>query len=62
MLDKKTLTKRLKTIFAAHHYVLVSDNITDIAAVLNLSIEQVESLMRSPYWRESLNYWGLLGF
>ena len=58
MLDPKTLTKRLKTIFGAHHYMLVSDDIADIAAVVNLPPEDLEKLMRSSYWRESLDYWG----
>ena len=58
MLDPKTLTKRLKTIFGAHHYMHVSDDIADIAAVVNLSPEDQEKLMRSSYWRESLDYWG----
>ena len=58
MLDEKTLTKRLRTIFGAHHYVHVSEDTADIAAILNLPREQVENLMRSSYWRESLDYWG----
>ena len=58
MLDPKTLTKRLKTIFGAHHYIFVSDDIADIAVVVNLSPEDLESLMRSSYWREALDYWG----
>ena len=58
MLDPKTLTKRLKMMFGAHHYMHVSDDITDIAAVVNLPLEDLEKLMRSSYWRESLDYWG----
>ena len=58
MLDEKTLTKRIKTMFGAHHYVYISDDAADIAAITNLSTEEIEALMRSPYWRDALDYWG----
>ncbi len=58
MLDRKTLTKRLKTMFGAHHFVFSSQEVADISAVVNLSPEHLQKLMRSPYWDEALAYWG----
>lgn len=57
MLSKKTLTKCLKTIWAAHHFVYNSKNVADIAAVFNISPERVVKLMNSPYWDQALHFW-----
>ena len=57
MLNPKTLTKRLKTMFAAHHHFFHSEDIDEIASVVNLPPENVEKMMHSPYWDEAIHYW-----
>ena len=57
MLSKKTLTKCLKTIWGAHHFVHHSKDVADIAAAINVSPERVAKLMHSPYWDQALHYW-----
>ena len=53
-----TLQKRLKATFAAHHFLFKSENIEDIAELLNLSVTQVESIINSPYFEQALYVWG----
>ena len=57
-MNRKTLTKILKTIFGAHHFVFSSKDTAGIAAVVKVSPERLQKLMRSPYWNEALHYWG----
>ena len=56
-MKRETLTKCLKTIWGAHHFVHISKDVADIASVLNTSPEKVVKMMRSPYWDEALHYW-----
>lgn len=56
-MKKQSLTKCLKTIWGAHHFAKNSQNVADIAAVLDVPCEYVVKLMRSPYWDECLHYW-----
>ena len=58
MLDQETLTKRLKTIWGAHHFLFISKDVADIADLIKLPRKKVEELMRTPYWDEALFYWG----
>lgn len=58
MLDEKTLRKRLKITYAAHHWLIHTPDPAEIAEVVNLSVERVEELMRSPFFEESLVIWG----
>ena len=57
MFSRKDLTKLLKTIWGAHHFVFFSRETADIASVVNLSPQRLEKLMKSPYWKEALQYW-----
>lgn len=57
MFSRKDLTKLLKTIWGAHHFVFFSRETADISAVVNLSPQRLEKLMKSPYWKEALQYW-----
>ena len=57
-MNRKTLTRCLKTIWGAHHFVENSQDVADIAAVINVSPERVVKLMQSPYWDQSLHFWG----
>lgn len=57
MFSRKDLTKLLKTIWGAHHFVFFSRETADIASVVNLSPQRLEKLMESPYWKEALHYW-----
>lgn len=54
---RETLTKRLKTLWAAHHFVYVSKDVADIAAAINVSPEKVEKMMRGANWDEALAFW-----
>ena len=56
-MKRKHLTKHLKTLWGAHHFVFKSKDVADIAAVLNLSPENVAKLMQSHNWDEALLYW-----
>ena len=56
-MTRKTLTKNLKMLFAAHHFVFNSQEIADIAAVINLAPKRVEKLMQSDEWIETVAYW-----
>ena len=57
MFSRKSLTKLLKTIWGAHHFVFFSRETADIASVVNLSPQRLEKLMETPYWKEALQYW-----
>ena len=56
-MKRKKLTKILKIVFGAHHFVFSTQDATDIAAVINVSPEHLQELMRSGYWDEALRYW-----
>ena len=56
-MKRKHLTKYLKTLWGAHHFVFKSKDVADIAAVLNLSANNVAKLMQSHNWDEALQYW-----
>ena len=56
-MKRRYLTKYLKTLWAAHHFVFISQDPTEIAAVLNVSTKRVEQMMRDQYWDEALKYW-----
>ena len=56
-MTRKTLTKLLKTLFAAHHFVFFSKETADIAAVIKISPRRLEKLMKSNDWDEALAYW-----
>ena len=58
MLDQRTLTHYLKTMWASHHFIFSSKDIADIATVVNISPDRLERMMRSPNWDEALHYWG----
>ena len=56
-MTRKTFIKNLKMLFAAHHYVFNSQEIADIAVVINLSPKRVEKLMQADEWAEAVAYW-----
>ena len=56
-MKRETLTKCLKTIWGAHHFVYGSKDVADIAAVINVSPEKVVKMMQSRNWDEALLYW-----
>ena len=56
-MTRKTLTKLLKTIWGAHHFVFFSRDPDDIAEIINLSPEHLKKLMKTPFWKEALEYW-----
>ena len=56
-MERKKLTKILKIVFGAHHFVFSSRETADIAAVVNMSPKSLKKLMKSPYWDEALAYW-----
>ena len=49
-MKRKHLTRCLKTLWGAHHFVHISKDVADIAAVINLSPENVAKLMQSHNW------------
>ena len=56
-MKREHLTKYLKTLWAAHHFVFISQDPAEIAAVLNVSTKRVKRIMRDRHWDESLKYW-----
>ena len=56
-MKRETLTRCLKTIWGAHHFVHISKDVADIASVINVSPKNVEKLMQSRNWDEALIYW-----
>ena len=56
-MKRKHLTKYLKTLWSAHHFVHISKDVGDIAKVINLSPENVVKMMQSRNWDEALRYW-----
>ena len=59
-MTRKTLTKNLKMLFAAHHYVVHSKDIKEIARVINVNPIKLHQWMREHQddWLECLAYWG----
>ena len=56
-MTRKNLNRNLKMLFAAHHYVFNSQEIAEIASVINLSPQRVEKLMQTDAWVEVVAYW-----
>ena len=56
-MTRKTLTKNLKMLFAAHHYVFKSNDIEAIADVVNVKPSTIEDYMQSDEWVENITYW-----
>ena len=56
-MTRKTLTKNLKMLFAAHHYVFKSKDIEAIADVVNVKPSTIEDYMQSDKWLEDITYW-----
>ena len=56
-MERKKLTKILKIVFGAHHFVFSTQDATDIADVINVSPSSLKVLMRSGYWDEAIAYW-----
>ena len=56
-MKRQTLTKCLKTLWGAHHFVYGSQDVADIAAVINVFPENVVKLMQSRNWDEALQFW-----
>ena len=52
-----TLTRCLKTLWGAHHFIYSSKDVADIASVINVSPEKVVKLIQSHNWDEVLLYW-----
>ena len=57
IMTRKKLTKLLKTIWGAHHFVVFSRDPADIAEIINVSPQRLEKLMETPFWKEALQYW-----
>ena len=56
-MNRKNLTKNLKMLFAAHHYVFKSKDIQAIADVVNVKSSTIEDYMQSDEWLEIVAYW-----
>ena len=56
-MNRKNLTKNLKMLFGAYHFVFNSQEIDDIASVINLAPQRVEKLMQTHVWLEIVAYW-----
>ena len=56
-MKRKTLTECLKTLWGAHHFVHCSQDVADIASVINVSPKRLKKLMQSRNWDEALEYW-----
>ena len=55
---RQFFTQNLKMLFAAHHFVYKSQDIHEIASVVNTKADMVEEWMQSFDWLEALGYWG----
>ena len=55
---RQFFTQNLKMLFAAHHFVYKSQDVHEIASVINTKAEIVEEWMQSIDWLEALGYWG----
>lgn len=59
-MTRKTLTRNLKMLFAAHHYVVHSKDTKEIARVVNVKPAKLQRWMREHpnEWLDCLAYWG----
>lgn len=57
-MTRETLTQNLKMLFAAHHCVVHSKKIHNIARIVNVKPKTLEKWMRQETWRECLEFWG----
>ena len=51
-------TPNLEILFAAHHFVYKSQDVHEIASVINTKADIIEEWMQSFDWLEALGYWG----
>ena len=56
-MDKQFLTRNLKILWAAHHFVFKSKDTEAIADVVNVKPSKVKHWMQSYEWLETLAYW-----
>ena len=56
-MKREHLTNYLKTLWAAHHFVFISQDPAEIAAVLKVSTKRVKRMMCDQNWDEALKYW-----
>ena len=57
MLDRSILTRKLKQLWAAHHYIFHTHDIEEIAKVVNVSVPKLQRWMKTPYWEQALAFW-----
>ena len=55
---RQFFTQNLKMLFAAHHFVYKSQDVHEIASVVNTKADIVEKWIQSYDWLEALAYWG----
>ena len=59
--EKKKSVKELKILWAANHFINVSDLLSDIAKAVDVSEKKLEKWIDSPLWIEALKFWGVEG-
>ena len=59
--SRKRKVKELKILWAANHFINVSDLLSDIAKAVDVSEKKLEKWIDSPLWIEALKFWGIEG-
>lgn len=57
-MNQRTLVNALKILWAAHHYIFHSDEIEEIAGVINVAPKKLQKWMQHPDWQQALSFWG----
>lgn len=58
MLKRSILTEKLKQLWAAHCYIHLTKDISEIAKVINVSTTRLKQWMQSEEWEQALTFWG----
>ena len=59
--SRKEKIKELKILWAANHFINVSDLLSDIAKAVDVSEKKLEKWIDSELWIEALKFWGIEG-
>ena len=59
--SRKEKIKELKILWAANHFINVSDLVCDIAKAVDVSEKKLEKWIDSDLWIEALKFWGIEG-
>ena len=57
-MNREILIENLKILFAAHHFVYISQDVDEIAKIVRVKRKKLDKWMTSSAWADALSLWG----